>query len=103
VPIYPTLNIWFFWPRRRYAGPSSILGGSMWFLTLPRTKRISGPKNFRCSAKKTFSTLLVQSGRPSQAKHSNYETAMWARAFYLKWRAASATRLVQLCLKNNKF
>jgi len=75
----------------------------MWFLTLPRTKRISGPKNFRCSAKKTFSTLLVQSGRPSQAKHSNYETAMWARAFYLKWRAASATRLVQLCLKNNKF
>jgi hypothetical protein len=39
---------------RRYEGPWSILGETMWSLTSPHTKRISGPKNFRSSAEKDF-------------------------------------------------
>jgi hypothetical protein len=32
----------------------------MWSLTSPRTKRISGPKNFCCSAKKDFFNTIRQ-------------------------------------------
>ena len=40
--------------QRRYEGPGSILGESIWSLTLPRVKRISGSKKFRSSPQKDF-------------------------------------------------
>jgi hypothetical protein len=40
--------------QRRYEGPWSILDESIWSLTSPRVKRISGSKNFRSSPQNDF-------------------------------------------------
>ena len=44
----------------RYEGSWSILRGTMWSLMLPRTKRISGPKNFRSSDEKDLFNTICQ-------------------------------------------
>ena len=40
-----------------HGGPWSILDETMWSLTSPLAKRISGSKKFRLSPKKTFATV----------------------------------------------
>jgi hypothetical protein len=40
--------------QSRYEGPWSILDESIWSLTSPRVKRISGSKKFRSSPQKDF-------------------------------------------------
>ena len=49
--------------RCRYEGPWSISGGSIWSLTSPRVRRVSGSKKFRSPARKeTFATLSARTG-----------------------------------------
>ena len=43
--------------QRRYEGPWSISDGSIWSLTSPRVKRISGSKNFRSTPQKDFCNM----------------------------------------------
>jgi hypothetical protein len=50
-------------PSRRYEGQWLFLCETMWSLTSPSAKRINGPKKFRSSPKKDFSTLSAQSGQ----------------------------------------
>ena len=45
-------------PQRRYEGPWPFLCETMWSLTSPPAKRISGPKKFRSSAKKGFCNTI---------------------------------------------
>jgi hypothetical protein len=40
--------------QRRYEDPGSILDKTIWGLTSPHAKRISGPWNFRSSPEKDF-------------------------------------------------
>jgi hypothetical protein len=46
--------------QRRYEGPWSISDGSIWSLTSPRVKRISGSKNFRSTPQKDFCNKICQ-------------------------------------------
>src|SRR5215470_4024912 len=46
--------------QRRYGGPWSIWRETMWSLTSPRIKRISGPKNFRSTPQKDFCNKVGQ-------------------------------------------
>jgi hypothetical protein len=49
--------------QHRYEGPWSILDESIWSLTSPRVKRISGSKKFRSSPQKDFfNTIGGKSG-----------------------------------------
>ena len=57
--------------QRHYGGPWSILDETIWSLTSPLVKRISGSEKFRSSPKKTFATLSAQSGRAPN------RSAMW--------------------------
>jgi len=50
--------------QRRYEGPWSILDESIWSLTSPRVKRISGSKNFRSSPQKDFFNTIGTFGHP---------------------------------------
>ena len=45
--------------QRGYEGPCSILDETIWSLTPPRGKRISGSENFRSPPKKTFAAISV--------------------------------------------
>src|SRR5882762_9315981 len=47
--------------QRRYGGPWSILNETIWSLTSPRIKRISGSKNFRSPPRKDFCNNICQS------------------------------------------
>jgi hypothetical protein len=40
--------------QRQYGGPRSILDETIWSVTSPRVRRISGPKNFRSPSQKDF-------------------------------------------------
>src|SRR6476619_617596 len=51
--------------QRRYEGPWSISDGSIWSLTSPRVKRISGSKNFRSTPQEDFCNKICQKP-PSQ-------------------------------------
>jgi hypothetical protein len=42
------------------------LGETIWSLTSPRTKRISGPKNFGSSAKKDFFNTIARTADTTQ-------------------------------------
>src|SRR6476660_6960194 len=46
--------------QHRYEGPWSILDESIWSLTSPRVKRISGSKKFRSSPQKDFFNTICQ-------------------------------------------
>jgi hypothetical protein len=43
--------------QRHYGGPWSILDETIWFLTSPLVKRISGSEKFRSSPQKDFATI----------------------------------------------
>ena len=46
--------------QRHYGGPWSILDETIWSLTSPRAKRISGSKNFRSPPQKDFCNNIRQ-------------------------------------------
>src|SRR6476646_2441933 len=46
--------------QRHYGGPWSILHETIWSLTSPRARRISGSKNFRSPPRKDFCNNICQ-------------------------------------------
>ena len=58
----------------RYEGPWSFLCETIWSLTSPNSKRISGPKKFRSSAKKDpFNTICHKQTFGSMSYRSDLE------------------------------
>jgi hypothetical protein len=55
--------------QRRYEGPWSISDGSIWSLTSPRVKRISGSKNFRSTPQKDFCNKICH----TRTSHDSFD------------------------------
>src|SRR5467141_990518 len=54
--------------KHRYEGPWSILDESIWSLTSPRVKRISGSKKFRSSPQKDFFNTICQRATSTRSR-----------------------------------